>query len=98
LLGSAKSRVSIDGANVLDRLGHRRIGFYHQRAAGPETVSPPLSLPLDVSVAFRGRRDGRGPAILDESGEVRDVTGWPAVRASDAVVFVEFGCDPVEIS
>jgi hypothetical protein len=55
-------------------------------------------LPLDVSVAFRGRRDGRGPAILDESGEVRDVTGWPAVRASDAVVFVEFGCDPVEIS
>jgi hypothetical protein len=98
LFGSAKSRVSIDGANVLDRPGHRRISSDHQRSAALEAISPSLSLPLDMSIAFRRRRSGRGPAFLHESGEVRDLTGWLAVRASDAVIFVELGCDPAEIS
>jgi hypothetical protein len=97
LFGSAKSWVSIDAANVIDRLSHRRISSDHQRSAGLEAISPPLSLPLDLSLAFGGRRGGLGPAFLDESSEVRDLTGWLAVRASDALIFVEFGCDPVEI-
>jgi hypothetical protein len=98
LFGSAKSRVSIDGANLGDRLGHRRISSDRQRSAGLEAISPPRSLLLDVSLAFGGCRGRLGPAFLDEGGKVRDLTGWLAVRASDAVIFVEFGCDPVEIS
>jgi hypothetical protein len=97
LLDSAESRFSIDGANIGDRLGHRRIGSDHERSAGLETILPTLLLPFDLSLAFRGRGGGLGPASLHESGEVWHLTGWLTVRAPDAVLLVEFGRDPVEI-
>ena len=97
LLGSAKSRFSIDGANVSYRLGHRRIGFDHQRSAGLETISPPLLLPLDLPLAFRDRGGGLGPAFLHASGEVRHLTSWLTVKAPDTLVLVEIARDPVEI-